>query len=274
MKIYCLILLAVVTAACGGSSGRQRAAVTRTSVSDTVRKTIPKRYGYKVVKVYPHSENSYTQGLFWNDGHLWESIGEYGRSALLKVDLESGREEARRNLGSVYFAEGTVLHDGKIYQLTWLEGSAFVYDPRSMRLLKVIRYDGEGWGIASDGRRLYTSDGSERIVVRNPDDFAAERVLTVTMGGSRLRLLNELEWIDGEIWANVYLSDLIVTIDPQSGNVTGVIDLSGLQEKSDPTPASDVLNGIAYDSETGRVFVTGKRWNKLYEIEIIPEPAE
>ncbi len=226
------------------------------------------RYGYKVVAEYPHSTSSYTQGLFWHDGYLYEGTGQYGESMLKCVHLSSGADLRAVVLGRNLFGEGITLHGDLIYQITWQEGQAKVYRADDFRQVKSFTYDGEGWGITSDGERLYMSDGSDRIYVRNPETFRIEREIAVKTDRGPVQYLNELEWINGEIWANVYTTDYIVRINPDNGHVVGIVELGGLQKASDRTPTTDVLNGIAWDSETGRIWVTGKNWNKLYEIEL------
>jgi len=231
-----------------------------------------KRYTYRVVNTYPHSAGSYTQGLYWHDGYLYEGTGNWGESRLMKVDLETGRAIQTIDLDRRVFGEGIALHKGKIYQITWTDGIAYVYDPETFELLGQRRYRGEGWGLASDGENLYMSNGSSTIFVVDPETFERKRAIPVLYNGNSLNYLNELEWIDGEIWANVYTTDAIVRIDPETGRVTGVIDLSGLLPESDRTSTTDVLNGIAYDEDNGRIFVTGKYWNKLFEIRLVELP--
>lgn len=226
-------------------------------------------YGYRVVNSYPHSTTSYTQGLYWHDGYLWEGTGEFGTSALLKVELESGEILERRPLGKEYFGEGIALFDDKIYQLTWFNQKAFVYDAKTLKLLKEIDYSGEGWGITTDGNTLYMSDGSQHLYTVNPKTLKRESRTTVTLNGRPLREINELEWIEGRIWANVFVRDQIVIINPESGVVEGVVELEGILPESERHPNTDVLNGIAYDAELGRIFVTGKNWSRLFEIEIV-----
>lgn len=185
------------------------------------------------------------------------------------TDLQTGRKLNEISLPRRYFGEGAALLDGLIYQLTWREGIAMVYDAVSFEKRSEFRYKGEGWGLTTDGKMLYMSDGSNRIYVLDPESFATIRTIEVHMGSSPVKYLNELEWIGSRIWANVYTTDQAVIIDPENGNVTGIIDLRGLLGPSDITPATDVLNGIAYDAQTGKIFVTGKNWNKIFEIEII-----
>lgn len=251
----------------------QCAGTKKSPASETVkpavqRNALPDEYGYRVKGVYPHDSGVYTQGLFWHDGALYESAGQYGESRLLKVDLKTGKALKRHDLRTSVFAEGAALLDGKIYQLSWREWTVFVYDAETFEQVGTFRINREGWGITTDGSRLYYSDGSDKIYVVDPETFGEERTISVRLGRNVLRYINELEWIDGEIWANVYTTDKIVAIDPESGRVTKIIDLAGLLSASDIIPDStDVLNGIAYDPQDKRIFVTGKYWNKLFEIE-------
>jgi glutamine cyclotransferase len=241
-----------------------------TAAGKSAAPAAPKKYTYRVVKELPHDTGAYTQGLFWHGGYLYEGTGRNGRSELRKVDPATGKAVQSVKLGRTYFGEGIAMLDGLIYQLTWTEGRAFVYDAETFRQTRTFSYDGEGWGITTDGQKLYMSDGSENIVVRDPATFRTERTLTVTNRRLNVYLLNELEWIDGEIWANIYTSTDVVRIDPSSGQVTGSIDFSGIQSPADRlTDPESVLNGIARDPATGNIYVTGKRWNKVYQVEIV-----
>ncbi len=259
---FLAILCIMMTLSC---ACRNRLKVNRAGAAQT---TAVKTYGYRVKNVYPHDHTAFTQGLFWYDGHLWESTGLEGRSKMRKVRLETGEELMSTDLDEQYFGEGAAYLDGKIYQLTWESGEAFVYDPATLRRTGQFRYPGQGWGLATDGSMLYMSDGSSRITLVDPADFSRKRSVTVRMGRATKREINEMEWIGGKLWANVYLTDQIVIIDPATGNVEGVIDLAGLLPAGDRTADTDVLNGIAHDPATGRTFVTGKNWPKLFEIEI------
>ncbi|MCD8072242.1 MAG: glutaminyl-peptide cyclotransferase [Alistipes sp.] len=228
---------------------------------------LPVHYTYHVKAVYPHSTDSYTQGLYWHEGYLWEGTGQYRQSALMQVDLESGRAVRRVELDPGYFGEGIALFDGKIYQLTWLEGTGLVYDASTLELLDTFEYSGQGWGLTTDGQYLYMSNGSHEITVLEPGTMKKVRTIRVAVSQRRLSQINELEWIEGRIWANVYGTDQIAVIDPASGIVQALVDLTGILSPQDRTPRTDVLNGIAYDSERRRIFVTGKYWPKLFEIE-------
>ncbi len=229
----------------------------------------PKTYTYEVVAAYPHLTSSYTQGLQFIDGTMWEGTGEYGHSRLQTIDLATGKAQVKAKLPADEFGEGIVLLGDRIYQLTWKNRVMHIYDRASCRLLHNETYDGEGWGLTTDGEKLYMSDGSSLIRVIDPKTMKRERTISVFCNGRSLPYLNELEWIDGRIWANVYTLDQIVMINPENGIVEGVIDLTGILPDEDRYVSTDVLNGIACDEATGRIFVTGKNWSKLFEIKLI-----
>jgi glutamine cyclotransferase len=225
-------------------------------------------FGYKIVNTFPHDPQAFTQGLEFHDGYLYEGTGLKGKSSLRRVELRTGRILQIHRLPSEYFGEGITILGDKLYQLTWQNGVCFVYDRRAFRQITQFRYDGEGWGLTNDGKHLIMSDGSEVITFRAPDTFAEVRRITVRAQGKPVKNLNELEYIEGEIWANIWYSDIIARIDPSTGIVKAWVDLEGL-----PVPNRDieaVLNGIAYDRQNKRIFVTGKNWSKLFEIELVP----
>ncbi len=226
-------------------------------------------FGYRVVGVYPHDPAAFTQGLLWDRGELLEGTGLYGQSSLRRVDLETGRVRQARRLAKEYFGEGVTLLGGRIFQLTWRAGKGFVYDRDSFELLQTFTFSGEGWGLTTDGRRLIMSDGTATIRFLDPENFRETGKLPVRDGGAPVTSLNELEYVRGEIYANVWKSDRIAVISPESGRVIRWIDLDGilgpfLRDKK------EVLNGIAFDPKEGRLFVTGKFWPRLFEIEITP----
>ena len=225
-----------------------------------------KEYKVKVVREYPHDTSSYTQGLFFHGGKLYESTGEYGNSTFRTVDLESGKALTKMSFDRKYFAEGSVILDDVLYILTWNEKVVFRYDAQSLKYLSTVGYRRKGWGLTTDGKRLIASDGSSRIYFLD-SSFKTEKTIQVTLDGAPVRYLNELEWIDGRIWANVYTTDIIVIINPSSGVVEGRIDCAGLLPRSLRTKNTDVLNGIAV--QDGRIYLTGKRWPRLYEVELI-----
>jgi len=258
------LLLLALAAGCAGRRPAPAAPAAPTPAE-------PVQYTYVVKASHPHLATSYTQGLYFDEGALIESTGQYGASLLQRLDLPTGRAEVLARLPRSEFGEGTARVGDRIYQLTWQNNTAHIYDARTFEKLRDVRYAGEGWGLASDGERLYLSDGSEHIWEVDPASFRRSRKITVTAAGRPVRYLNELEWIEGKIWANVYTTDRIVIIDPATGAVEGIVDLAGLLPEEEITPATDVLNGIAYDPAARRIFVTGKNWSRLFEIEIVPK---
>lgn len=225
-------------------------------------------YTYDVVKVYPHDRGAFTQGLVYLDGVLYESTGLNGRSSLRKVDLDTGNVLKRVDVPAEYFAEGLAVLNGQMFQLTWQSHKCFVYDLATFQKEKEFTYPGEGWGLATDGHLLIMSDGTEQIRFLDPATFGEKRRITVTAHGKPVNRLNELEYIKGEIYANIWITDFVVRIDPATGNVVGVIDFSGLLSPQDRDATTDVLNGIAYDAASDRLFITGKCWPKLFEVRL------
>lgn len=227
------------------------------------------RYKIEVVKAYPHDTGSYTQGLFWHDGSLYESTGLNGKSTFRKVDLQSGQALTKLPFNKKYFVEGSVILEDKLYILTWTNKVVFIYDADTLEYRSTYSYPREGWGLTTDGKSLISSDGSSRIYFLTPE-LKFERSINVTLNGRAVRYLNELEWIDGRIWANVYTTDTIVIINPDTGIVEATVDCEGLLPERLRTYDTDVLNGIAVDSE-GRIFLTGKNWPELYEVKLVGE---
>ncbi len=227
-----------------------------------------KNYKIEVADEFPHDTESYTQGLFFHDGQMYESTGLNGKSTFRKVDLETGEAVKRMNFDSKYFIEGSVIHGDNLYILTWESRVAFVYDANTLEYKSSWKYPREGWGITTDGRQLIASDGTANLYFMD-ENFALDRRVVVKIDDRPVRFLNELEYIDGKIWANVYTSDEIVIINPKDGRVEGVIDCKGLLPRELRTVTTDVLNGIAYNEKTGKIYLTGKNWPKLYEIRIV-----
>lgn len=263
MRSFTTILLLVVS--CIGCTGRNNTS------GQAVQTIEPRMYSYRVKATHPHLTTSYTQGLQYVDGTMWEGTGQHGESRLQRIDLGTGKATVVAELPYAEFGEGITLLDGRIYQLTWTSNVVHVYDSASGNRLRDMRYTGEGWGLTTDGEWLYMSNGSENIYRIDPETFTRKGTLTVTFRGEPVNYLNELEWIDGKIWANVYTTDRIVIIDPESGRVEGVVDLTGILPESEIGPETDVLNGIAYDETGKRIFVTGKNWSKLFEIELVEQ---
>ncbi|MDR1338911.1 MAG: glutaminyl-peptide cyclotransferase [Prevotellaceae bacterium] len=230
----------------------------------------PKLYKYKIVREYPHDDKAYTQGLFFNDGFLYEGTGQLGHSSLRKVELETGKVLQEHSMESKYFGEGICLHKEKIYQLTWENREGFIYNYNDFTQTGKFNYSTEGWGITSDGTSLWMSDGTSNLYRLNPDNMNVTGQIEVYTDRGAEKYLNELEYINGEIWANVYTKDYILIINPETGEVTGKIDLANILKKEFRTQNTDVLNGIACDKEKNRIFVTGKNWPKMFELKILP----
>jgi glutamine cyclotransferase len=278
--ITCFVLLAVIAGTAFNCSQSPAAAVECEPV--VVKNTTPALtstdstpvYVAQIVKTYPHDPNAFTQGLVYcKNGRFAESTGLNGESSLRIVELETGKVLKRHNLDKKYFAEGLALWGNQLIQLTWKEHVAFVYDKDSFELLKTFNYPtevAEGWGLTHDGKELVLSDGSATLYFLNPETFKVTRKLEVRDQGLPVTYLNELEYINGEIYANVWQTNQIVRIDPNTGKVLAWIDLTGLLKPEERVPGqTDVLNGIAYDPEQDRLFVTGKRWPKVFEIKLL-----
>ncbi len=224
---------------------------------------------YIVIATFPHDTTSFTQGLVFADGELYESTGLNGESTLRRVDLKTGRTLQRVDIPKQYFAEGLALVGDELLQLTWQHKLGFVYDRKTFNQKRTFTYNSEGWGIAYDGTsRLVMSDGSDRLTYLDPKTFAPQRAMRVQDAGRPVLNLNELEWIENEIWANVWQTDRIARINPTTGVVNAWIDLSSLFPRAQRMPPADELNGIAYDKATRRIFITGKKWPRLYQIRI------
>ena len=231
-------------------------------------------YSVRTIEKYPHDVTSYTQGLFFRGGVMYETTGEYGNSTLRRLDYKTGKPDVKLEFARKYFAEGSCCVDGKMYVLTWTNHVAFIYGIDSLNYLKTVSYPREGWGLASlpqerrDGAVMVASDGSPNLYFLDRN-LKTVSTLKVTVDGNPLRLLNELEWIDGKIWANVYTTDMIVIINPESGRVEGRIDCSSLIPRNRRTASMDVLNGIAQDP-AGNIYLTGKNWPWLFKVELVP----
>ncbi len=228
-------------------------------------------FGYKIVNTYPHNTNSFTQGLIFDKGVLYESTGLNGRSAVKIVDLKTGKTLKSHELPDNYFGEGIAIIENKIIQLTWRSKTGFVYDKKTLKLIKKFSYQTQGWGITYDGKYLIISDGSAVLYFMDPNTFKVVGTLEVYGDNGKVSKLNELEYINGEIYANIWGTEKIARINPKTGRVTAWIDLSGLLNKEDKKNRVDVLNGIAFNSDKGSLFVTGKLWPKMFEIELVPK---
>ena len=235
-----------------------------------VNNELPKIYGYKIVNEYPHDITSYTQGLEFYNGELYESTGQYGESKRRKIDFKTGKVLKNIDLSQQYFGEGLTILNDKIYQLTWRENTGFVYDAETFERTSSFKYgqSKEGWGICNDGKLLYKSDGTENIWLLNSETLTEDSKLQVYTNKGKIIGINEMEWINGKIYANRYQKNGVAIINPENGAVEGVIDFSPLRKLVTQHQGLDVLNGIAYNPETKTIFITGKRWDKLFEVEV------
>lgn len=295
MRFFTLILFTIFAVSCKTDNSGNRPNVNADStvnVNKTTNSSVqntdkPPIYTYEIVNTFKHDPKAFTEGLFFHNGFLYESTGEEGRSNLRKVELESGKVLQQNNLSPRSFGEGTTVLNGKIYQLTWQEGKAFVYDAEKFSLLKEFSYQGEGWGLTTDGTNLIMSDGTHILKFIDPETFKTARSVAVLQAsGKPLFLINELEFIKGEIWANIWHSEEtetgttqgrlpnigkpnhIVRIDPNTGKILGWIDLAGISPDDSERDSENTMNGIAYDAAADRIFVTGKNWKNLFEIKI------
>lgn len=224
------------------------------------------RCSYRIVETYPHDTTSFTQGLFWDDGHLYEGTGQYGASRIARLDLKTGKALAQTRLPSDQFGEGITRWRDQIVGVTWQGGVGNRWTIKDLKRVGTFKYEGEGWGLTLLGDSLVLSDGTPQLRFLDPATMKEQRRVTVRFGARPLAMLNELETIDGQIWANVWMTDFIVRIDPATGAIASYIDLAGLKADAGATGGDSVLNGIAWDAKKKRLFVTGKYWPKLYEI--------
>jgi glutaminyl-peptide cyclotransferase len=249
------------------SDGKQQNTITRFLIfySDVV----PEKYSYKVIHSYPHDREAFTQGLVYDGGSLFEGTGQKTSSSLREVELTTGKVIRQLNLDETLFGEGIAIFHDRIYQVTWEEKVGFVYDKSTFKVINKIYYPTEGWGLTTINDKIAMSDGTNIISFYEPETFTAVSKIEVYDNRKKVDKLNELEYINGEIWANIWMTDLIARIDPQSGKVLSYIDLKGILPDKQRSAETDVLNGIAFDRQGGRIFVTGKRWPLLFEIEVV-----
>jgi glutaminyl-peptide cyclotransferase len=242
--------------------------VPNASPTPTASSNQPKTYTYTVMNTYPHNTSAFTEGLVFDKGVLYESTGLNGASSIRRVNLITGAVLQQVNLAEQYFGEGIAIVNDSVIQLTWQSGLGFIYDKNTLTLKGNFTFVGEGWGLTYDGNRLIMSNGSSTLTILDPATFKQTGAVNVDDNGKALTNLNELEYVNGDIYANIWMQQKIAIINPQTGQVKGYIDLSGIYQ---PQGLDDVLNGIAFDQTTGRLFVTGKNWPNLYEITIKPE---
>ncbi|MES2438893.1 MAG: glutaminyl-peptide cyclotransferase [Verrucomicrobiota bacterium] len=232
------------------------------------QKAQPDALSYQIVAIREHDGGAYTQGLQLANGRLFESTGQYGESTVRELDPATGKVLRKRPLAKTVFGEGLTVLGNELWVLTWKENTAYVLEPNTFKPIRTHPYKGEGWGLTNDGRQLIMSDGGSDLKFLSPKDFTVTKTLEVKDGNSPVRMLNELEWIDGQIFANIYLTDKIARISPESGQVTGWLDLRGLRNQLVKPGRAEVLNGIAHDPKTGHLLVTGKYWPQMFEIKL------
>ncbi len=280
MRFLIITLSCLIALGCSGSASSPNANVNAGKNANTTKSAPLPVYGYEIVKAYPHDGEAFTQGLIFHNGFLYESTGERGKSTVRKVEIETGKILQKIDLPKDNFGEGLTLLDGKLYNLTWQEGICRVYDLNDFKLIREFTYQGDGWGITNDGTNLYMTDSTHVIRVLNPETFKSVKMVAVMRDdGKPMMQINELEFIKGEIWANIWHSErpetlgkpnYIARIDPATGKILGWIDLDGISPDDTRRDIENTLNGIAYDAAGDRIFVTGKNWKKLYEIKVTP----
>ena len=276
MRILILILFSILTFACK-EQPKVPTPNTNANTNSNLKGSSNQLpiFGYEIVNTYKHDSKAFTQGLVYYNDSLYESTGQYGRSSIRKVELESGKVLQKYDLANEVFAEGLTILNDQAYQISWQNGIAWRYDLKDFKMLKEFRYVGDGWGLTNDGQNLVMSDGTHVLRVVNPETFETVRTIPVFReGGQPLMKLNELEYVKGEIWANVWhsedigLPNRIARIDYQTGKLVGWIDLNGISPEDYERDSENTLNGIAYDEKTDRIFVTGKQWKRLFEIKL------
>ncbi len=284
MRLYLIYFVLLLSLACDDKTKQSNVnlnAPGKTNTNSIKNASNVPVYTYEIVNVFKHDPKAFTEGLFVYNVFIYESTGQERKSNLRKVELESGKVLQQFDLPKESFGEGTTVLNGKIYQLTWCEGRGFVYDAETLKLLGEFKYQGEGWGLTNDGKNLYMTDSTHVIRVVDPETFQTIRTLVVFReDGKPLMQVNELEFVKGEIWANVWHSEdpdilgkpnHIARIDPQSGKLLGWINLDGISPDDVKRGDENTLNGIAYDAQNDRIFVTGKNWKKLFEIKVTPK---
>ena len=267
LRLVVVLGVALLCLQCKTSGPSNNNSSSPTTTQTPANAPVPK-YGYQIVNIWPHDSNAFTQGLILMDGKLLESTGQEGFSSLRQVELETGKVLKKVDVPVPFFAEGITALNGKVYQLTWQHGVGFIYDAQTLDRVGEFNYQGEGWGLTTDGQSLILSDGSDRLRFIDPTSFRVTRTIAVRNGSWPVEQLNELEYVNGEIYANVWHHDRIATIDPQSGRLTAWIDLTGLMPEGELQDSEAVLNGIAYDQASDKLIVTGKLWPRVFEIKI------
>jgi glutamine cyclotransferase len=268
IAVVVIILLAMVGFVALGMFGTGQKSPSENMSSSTSSSGAAKKVEWEIVNSYPHDPEAFLQGLVWYDNGFYEGTGLYGQSSLRRVEFPSGKVLKKIDIAKEFFGEGIAVVNNHIIQLTWQSHKGFVYDRETFTKISEFTYPTEGWGLTYDGKNLILSDGSSSLFFLDPETFQTVRKLDVTMNGTPLPRLNELEYIDGEIWSNVWQTDRIVRINPTSGQVTSFLDMTGILTRQNRTGNEDVLNGIAYDAQQKRIFISGKQWPKIFEIKL------
>lgn len=277
MRFFILLLSISLFFSCSGSAPSADGTNSGGTASNNPMNSRIPVFGYDVIKEYRHDSDAFTQGLIYRDGFLYESTGQYGESTLRKVEIETGKVLQKHNVPKEFFAEGIAVLKDRIYQLTWREQKGFIYDIPTLKPVSEFRYSGEGWGLTEDDKNLILSDGTHVIRFLDPETFETVRTIVVKdENGQPLMQINELEYVKGEIWANIWHSEQIgkpnhiARISPATGELLGWIDLSGISPDDTNRDTENTMNGIAYDEAGDRIFVTGKNWKKLFEVKLKP----
>jgi len=268
VAVVVIILLAMVGLVALGMFGTGQKSSSENMSPNKSTADAAKKVEWEVVNSYPHDPDAFLQGLVWHDNGFYEGTGLNGRSSLRQVEFPSGKVLKKVDIPQEFFGEGIALVNDHLIQLTWQSHKGFVYDRQTFNKIREFSYPTEGWGLTYDGKNLILSDGSSSLFFLDPETFQTVRKIDVTLNGSPLRRLNELEYINGEIWSNVWQTDQIVRIDPTSGKVTSYLDMAGILTRQYRTGNEDVLNGIAYDPQQKRIFISGKQWPRIFEIRL------
>ncbi|MFN4984987.1 MAG: glutaminyl-peptide cyclotransferase [Ignavibacteria bacterium] len=266
-NLHRLGIISILCAILWGCSETEKPTGELQSTSTPKREQVD-QLSFTIVRRLPHSQEAFTQGLEVYNGAFLESTGQYGSSTIRQVDIPTGKVLKSRAIDKSFFGEGLTELNSTVYMLTWLNQQGLIFDASTLRQTGTFRYSGEGWGITNDGKHLYISNGTSVISVLDPTSWTIVRTIPITLDGMAVSQLNELEWIDGAIWANVWQSDRVIRISPTTGNVTGVLDLTGILPQNERTPTTDVLNGLAWNPSSKTLFVTGKNWPAVFELSI------
>lgn len=266
---YFLAICLLCLVACSGQKQNEMSNIPKYQEAQQTSNNNSNTYKAEILETFNHNPDYFTQGFEIHNGFIYEGTGLNGKSSLLKWDFKTGEVVKSVKLDDKYFGEGITVFKDKIFQITWTSGVCFVYDAKTFKKLKSFDYTGEGWGLTNDDKNLIMSDGTNMIKFLNPDNFSIVKTIAVTDNGAPINNLNELEYIDGEIWANIWMQSKIVVINPETGNITKWIDLSELMSTLEAGEKADVLNGIAYDKQSKKIYLTGKNWKNVFSVKLV-----